>query len=57
MAESKKEREVRVTEECKGCNGRGWVGPESPLGVGFHGPNTCTACKGRGYIEIKKKQG
>ena len=45
-----------IKEECKGCDGRGWVGPESQYGVGFHGPNTCTNCGGRGYSIVEEKK-
>lgn len=41
-------RSLYLEEKCAACNGSGFVGPDSKYGVGFHGPNTCSKCCGRG---------
>jgi len=41
-------RSLYLEEKCSACDGSGFVGPESKYGVGFHGPNTCSKCSGRG---------
>lgn len=43
-------RSIYLEEKCVACNGLGWVGPDSKYGVGFHGPNTCSKCGGRGTV-------